>query len=269
MLSLPLGKVKQRRRPRERWVFAGGGGLGGVSSCAATCPPGLDPPHSGSRPSGFFRDRGPTRSLWADVRRGGGEGTPRTGRRGEGAPAWSGSSAASHCAAGRVSLASGWGSVLRCGESEGCAEGRRVEAAPPGSPPRQFCGVPAPPPPRRELPGACGEESPLLPAPRRSLRAGAPSLSSEGARDPPGAASRGPGPADLGCRRGWASDPPPTRGSSSLHPTSFRRCSEVHDWHSGEKQKLVPSQTLTLWTLKEIKSWDLESFLRTSRSCSH
>lgn len=88
-------------------------------------------------------------------------------------------------------------------------------------------------PPRRprgaSSPGACGEGSPFLPASRRSLRVGAPRPSSVGVRDPPGTASCGPGPADLGRLRGWASDPRQPRDSCSFPRTTFRRRYEVHD----------------------------------------
>lgn len=131
------------------------------------------------------------------------------GRRGEGTPVWSGFSSAPHCAVGGASPARSWGCILGCRETGGCEEGRRVEAAPWGSPQRRVCCIPAPPPPRPELPRACGEGSPFPPALRRSLRAGAPRPSSVGVRDPPGTASCGPCPADLGRLRGWASDPPP------------------------------------------------------------
>lgn len=144
-------------------------------------------------------------------------------------------------------------------------EGRRVEPAPRGSPQRRVCGVPAPPLPRQELPGACGEGSPFPPAPRRGLRARAPCPSSEGARD----SSRGPGPSDLGCPGGWASDPPLAPRLRNLPRTSFRRCCEVHDWHSAGKKNGPFSDLDTLWTLIEIGFWGLEPSPRTNRSSLH
>lgn len=150
-------------------------------------------------PPSFFLEKGPTRSPRAGKRRGGGTSPSRMGRRGEGVPTWSGFSSSfwKGFPGGAWSAFEVWGGVK---------EGRRVEAAPRDSRRLRVCSVPAPPPPRRELPGACVVGSPFLSALSWGLRARVPHPSSDGARDPPGAASCGPGPSDLGCPRGWATD---------------------------------------------------------------
>lgn len=224
---------------------AGGGGLSGVSSRAAIRPPGPLALPWAPRPLSFSQERGPTRSPWADVRRGGGAGPPRTGRRGEGAPAESGPSAAPQCAAGRASPARGWGCILRGGRREAVRRGggsRPPRGTPfsggsAASPPRRHRGATSPglaareAPSRRRRGGVCAPEPPARvprePGTRRGLPAAAPALLTLAARE------GGRAPRCLPC------------GSSSLPRTSFRRCREVHDWQSGEKPQLAPSQTFT------------------------
>lgn len=132
------------------------------------------------------------------------------------------------------------------GKREGVKEGRRVEATPRGSTQRRVCGVPAPPPPRRELSGACDEGSPFPLAPRRGQSAGAPRARFERARTRQGLRICGPGPPDLGCPRGWASDLPPTPRFQQPSRTSFSIAMKFTTGLVGRSKKLAPSQTFIL-----------------------
>lgn len=181
-----------------------------MSSRAVTRPAGLVVHTSAPRPPSFSLERGPTRSPRADGRSGGGAGTHRTGRRGEGVPVWNGPFSAPHCTAGRDSPLMVGGCILGCGDTRGYEERRLVEAAPRGSPQQRVCGVPAAPAAlapwglRRRKPLPAGAEAePAHLSPPREFRG---SL----------------GPADLGCPKGWARDPPPDPRLLQPPPNKFR-----------------------------------------------
>lgn len=122
-------------------------------------------------------------------------------------------------------------------------EGRRVEAAPRGSPRRRGCGVPAPSPSRRDSPGLAAREAPFPPALRRGRSAGVPARVPRQLATRGGASSGGPGSPDLGCPQGWASDLSP----SAAAPATFREqvsgvAVKFTTGIGGEEQKLAPSQ---------------------------
>lgn len=130
------------------------------------------------------------------------------------------------------------------GASGAKARGRPGRFPQPRGPQRLRPGAPAAPAPgglRWGMPLPRGSEC------RRRVRSPRSTwLGSGGARDPPGTADGGAGPADLGCPRGWASDPAAAGGTPSLPGTSFWRCREVPGWLSGEKARSAPAQTFVV-----------------------
>lgn len=212
------------------------GGLGRVSSCVrpsgcltlAVCPP-------------VCPWREPSRSTPEGDRRGGGAGPSTTGRRGEGVPSRSLPRRPTARLEGLLGRAGA--GIFGARRQRGYARGT-VGSKPDrrGSPLLQVCGVPTPPPPWPGLSGACGEGSPFPLALRRARN---PRPSSQRARDPPAAATRSPGPSDLGCPGGWASAPPAApQVSATFHGTSFSGVAvKFTTGVLAEKQKLTPSQT--------------------------
>lgn len=110
------------------------------------------------------------------------------------------------------------------------------------SPLLQVCGVPTPLSPWPGLSGACSEGKPFCASTEKGPEPPPKFLKS---RDPPAAATRNPGPSDLGCPGGWASAlPAAPQVSATFHGTSFSGVAvKFTAGVLAGKQKLTPSQT--------------------------